>query len=367
MDLQEPDYYLACSVFPGIGPMRFSLLLDAFGSAEHLWKSKHSELKETGLPESLFKKFVLFRDGFSIPKYKESLKRMEIRVLSRCDDKYPSQLAAISDPPISLFIKGEDDISLLSVSKRIAIVGTRKVDTYGRSVTEQLSTYLSSQGCTIISGLALGIDGIAHQATVSVSGKTIAVLGCGVDIIAPSSHTYLYNQIIHGGGLVVSEMPPGHRPIKGLFPARNRIISGLAEAVIIVQGTEISGSLITAKYAAEQGKEVFAVPGQIFSQLSAGPHILIKQGAMLLHSFDDVLQILGYNKIVQINKDMPSLHQFSPEEQKVLQELLSGNIVFDDIAERVHLSVQRVSEIITMLELSGSITRDQEGNYRLTK
>jgi DNA processing protein len=367
MNLEERDYYLACSVFPGIGPMRFSLLLEAFGSAERLWHTSDKDVAKVGLSESLYKKFLLFRREFSIPQYKESLNRKGIRIVCRCDDTYPSQLASISDPPLVLFIKGHDDISLLSTKKSIAVVGTRKVDSYGRTVTKQITTQLSCEGCTIVSGLALGVDGIAHETALAVGGKTIAVLGCGVDIIAPSSHAYLYNQIIQGHGFVVSEMPPGYRPAKGLFPARNRIISGLSEAVIIVQGTETSGSLITARYAAEQGKEVFAVPGPIFSPLSSGPHLLIQQGAMLIHSAGDVLKTLGYSNKHHVSQHIDSLLQFSQEEQLILQELLSGNILFDDIAKRVYMSVQQISEIITILELSGSIARDEEGNYRLTK
>lgn len=367
MSLVERDYYLACSVFPGIGPMRFSLLLQAFGSAEAMWHTNDKELREVGLSESLYKKFVVFRREFSIPQYKELLQHKDIRIVCRCDDTYPSQLVSLSDSPLVLFVKGQDDISLLSAKKSIAVVGTRKVDSYGRTVTKQITTQLSSEGCTIVSGLALGVDGIAHETALAVGGKTIAVLGCGVDIIAPSSHVYLYKQIIQGRGLVVSEMPPGYRPAKGLFPARNRIISGLSEAVVVIEGTETSGSLITAKYAAEQGRDVFAVPGPIFSPLSSGPHLLIKQGAMLLHSPGDVLQALGYNNAKYIQENSDSLFQFSQEEQLILRELLSGNIVFDEIAKRVHMSVQEVSEIITILELSGSIARDEEGNYRLTK
>lgn len=182
--------------------------------------------------------------------------------------------------------------SKINMEKTIAVVGTRHVTNYGKDVTKKLVTDLVNRGYTIVSGLAYGVDAIAHQAAIDAGGKTIAVLGCGIDIIAPSSNATLYWDIVNGYGAVVSEIPPGIRTDKKRFVTRNRIISGLALGVLVIEGGEHSGTLITAKYAAEQGREVFAVPGPITSKYSRAASILLKNGAKLVESADDIIEEL---------------------------------------------------------------------------
>lgn len=214
----------------------------------------------------------------------------EIAALTIDDPKYPRLLKEISDPPAVLYVRGRG--SKINLEKTIAVVGTRQITPYGRNVTQKLVTELVQYGFTIVSGMALGVDTVSHETAIAAGGKTIAVLGCGIDIIAPPSNTELYWRIVHGGGAIVSEMPLGFRPNKKLFVTRNRIISGLSLGVVVTEGAKKSGSLITARYAAEQGREVFAVPGSVTSKYSGAASFLLKNGAKLVESADDILDEL---------------------------------------------------------------------------
>lgn len=213
-----------------------------------------------------------------------------IATLPIAHPQYPRLLKEIPDPPQVLYVRG--NFEKISFNKTIAVVGTRQVTPYGREVTRKLVTDLVKKGFTIVSGMALGVDTVAHWAAIAAGGKTIAVLGCGIDIIAPASNARLYWAIVNGGGVVVSEIPPGVRTDKKQFVTRNRIISGLSLGVVVVEGDKHSGALITAKYAAEQGREVFAVPGPITSIYSRAPAILLQNGAKLVQSADDILEEL---------------------------------------------------------------------------
>jgi DNA processing protein len=211
-------------------------------------------------------------------------------ILTIHDKRYPRLLAEIPDPPEKLYIDGTG--TKINLNNTIAVVGTRDMTSYGRLVTTRLVRELVRMGYTIVSGLARGIDTVAHQTTIETGGKTIAVLGCGIDIISPPCNATLYWDIIHGHGAVVSEIAPGIRTSKQRFVTRNRIISGLSRGVVVIEGTQHSGTLITAKYAAEQGREVFAVPGPITSTYSRAASILLKNGAKLVESADDIVEEL---------------------------------------------------------------------------
>lgn len=206
------------------------------------------------------------------------------------DPRYPRLLREISDPPALLYVRGRG--TKINLEKTIAVVGTRHVTGYGRAITIKLVTELAARGYTIVSGLAYGVDTVAHQAAITAGGKTIAVLGCGIDIIAPASNAKLYWDIVEGHGAVVSEIPPGVRTDKKRFVTRNRIISGLSLGVVVIEGGDKSGTLITARYAADQGREVFAVPGPLTSPYSRAPSILLKNGAKLVESADDIIEEL---------------------------------------------------------------------------
>lgn len=214
----------------------------------------------------------------------------DIYTLQLTDSKYPGLLKEIPDPPVVLYVRGRGE--KIHLARTIAVVGTRRITDYGRTVTQKLVRDLVGKGYTIVSGMALGVDAVAHHEAIKAGGKTIAVLGCGIDIIYPSSNTDLYWDIVRGHGAVVSEFPPGVRPDKKRFVTRNRIISGLSLGVVVIEGAEHSGTLITAKYAAEQGREVFAVPGPITSPYSRAAAILLKNGAKLVESADDIIEEL---------------------------------------------------------------------------
>lgn len=216
--------------------------------------------------------------------------REDIVHITRDNPRYPRLLREISDPPSLLYVRGTGP--KINLEKTIAVVGTRHPTAYGITVTKKLVSDLVGQGFTIVSGLALGIDAVAHWAAIAAGGKTIAVLGCGIDIIAPPRNTDLYWRIVRGYGAIVSEVPPGVRTDKKKFVTRNRIISGLSLGVVVIEGGEHSGTLITAKYAADQGRDVFAVPGQITNTYSRASSILLKNGAKLVESASDIVEEL---------------------------------------------------------------------------
>jgi len=275
---EETRSWVGFSVFPGIGPVRFRLLLEHFGTAKKAWEAPLSD------------KFVDFRKKFDIDAYLQRLEKLHVSVLTLNNPKYPKLLGQIDDAPFLLYVKGRG--SKINLDKTIAVVGTRRITEYGENVTKKLVRELVARGFTIVSGMAYGVDAVAHKTAIEAGGKTIAVLGCGIDIIAPPSNASLYWAIVNGGGAVVSEMPLGLRPAKGLFVARNRIISGLSRGVVVTEGADDSGALITARNAGEQGRDVFAVPGPITSELSRGPARLLKNGAKLVESADDIIEEL---------------------------------------------------------------------------
>lgn len=282
-------YYLGFSHFLGIGPYRFNLLIDKFKNVKKAYCANKSDLEKV-ISADLVDRFIKFRNRFDLlKKYKDILKK-DIKIITRENVSYPKQLFNISDPPICLYVKG--NIKSYDFEKDIflSIVGTRKPTEYGRKVAKRLSLDLSKAGFTIISGMALGIDAQVHSSVLNNKGKTIAVLGCGVDVVYPLENRDLYFRILNENGLIVSEFPPGVSVKKGMFTARNRIISGMSNGVLIIEGTKRSGTLITARYALLQGREVFVVPSPITEIQSEAPNILLKQGAKLVACCQDILE-----------------------------------------------------------------------------
>lgn len=216
------------------------------------------------------------------------MSKNKIHFLTLKDKNYPPLLTQISNPPSILFFRGK----IPSSQKAIAVIGSRKATAYGKKIAQKFTHQLVKKGFVIVSGLAIGIDAIAHQTAINSNGKTIAVLGTGVDIIYPQQNTRLYHQIIKKNGAVISEFPPQTKPKRKNFPQRNRIISGLCLGVLVIEAAEKSGTKITARFAADQGREVFAVPGPVNSPLSSGTADLIKQGAKLVYSLKDILEEL---------------------------------------------------------------------------
>src|SRR3989338_5923896 len=283
------EYYLAFSYTLGIGPMRFAALRNSFGNVKKAYQATEREIADV-IGSAYAHSFVRLRATFDPIKRIEEIQRKGIDILTQEDLRYPAQLLRISDPPICLYVKGNTEKVDFSRDLFFSIVGTRKPTSYGRLIAEKFSYELSQAGFTIRSGLALGIDAIAHMGALVGSRQTIAILGCGVDIIYPYVHKELYFRIIEENGLIMSEFPPGHMVQRGLFIARNRLISGLSKGLLVVEGAADSGAMITARYAAEQGKEVFAPPGPLTSEMSQAPNLLLKQGAKLVTSIADILE-----------------------------------------------------------------------------
>lgn len=349
-------YWLGFSAFPGVGPLRFKLLLDYFGSAEKAWCASSQELMSVGLGENLVNHLGQFKKEFSPEKYLDEIRRKNIHIITKLDDDYPSRLLEIPDPPFLLYIRG--DVSRkLDWERAVAIVGTRKVTTYGREVTQKIVSGLVNAGCLIVSGLAYGVDATAHWAAIKSGGKTVGILGCGVDIIHPVSNTDLYWEIVNGKGVMISEYPVGQYASKGLFPARNRIISGLSRGVVVTEGAEKSGSLITARLALEQGREVFAVPGPITSELSGGTFKLIREGATPVAEASDVLDALNL-KCQSSNAETISQNlnpHLSEDEKKIMNILKNESLHMDDLVLKTDVSASRLGSLLTMMELKGFV------------
>ncbi len=348
----ERDYWIAFSVFPGIGPVRFRELFSFFHSAQLAWNASQDALMRAGLSSRIAERFIRFRHTYDFSGYRAQLRNLGVVPLILTDSQYPSYLKEISDAPFVLYVRGHKSAVPMDLTKTIGIVGARNCTEYGRQIARDLAGVLAREGWVIVSGLAYGIDAAAHQAALDAGGKTIAVLGCGIDIVAPSVNARLYEDIVHGGGAIVAEMPLGHRPSRGLFPARNRIISGLSRGVIVVEGAEDSGSLITARYAAEQGREVFAVPGPITSRLSAGPAKLIRDGARLVTSADDVLSEFGETRE---KRDKKQVICRSQEEEKIVGVLAAHQMEMDELVATTGLTTQVVSATITILQMRGIV------------
>lgn len=358
----EKYYYLAFSYCLGIGPVKFSLLLQSFGSAKNAYTAPLQDIQNI-VGTITGEKLQEFRSRNNPFSLWEQLIKRGITVVPQFDLRYSELLRNISDPPICLYIKG--DINQFDIQKQIcvAIVGTRKLTPYGQKVTELFSRTLTEAGVCIVSGMALGADTVAHTACLDAKGKTIAVLGCGVDIVYPPSNQRLYDRIIHEGGIIMSEFPPGRTVLRGLFVSRNRIVSGLSKGIFISEGAKDSGALITARYAGEQGRDVYAAPGPITSQLSEAPNLLLKQGAKLVTTPQDILEDLHLKGKNGTNTN--SIHQLVGTQKEVVILLQKQDTSIDDIAISLQVSMMETLNILSLLELKGVIQKNNDGTYGL--
>ena len=355
--MEERDYWLGFSVFSGIGPHKFAKLLAEFKTAENAWKATDSSLKNN-LGDKLGERFIDFRKNFSIDNYLKKLRKDEVWFITSDDPAYPKLLLQISNPPFVIFGKGLKFKDLQDeFSKTIGIVGSRKPTYYGQEITKKFADDLSLSGLTVVSGLALGVDGIAHLSALENGRKTIAVLGCGVDCCTPMSNKNIYDRIINGQGAVISEVPLSYMPGKGLFPSRNRIIAGLSTAVLVTEGAEDSGSLITADFAFKFNRKVFAVPGPINSELSKGPYKLIEKGAKLVTSAEDVLKELRIPAFAKASagKQNSKIKGSTKEEEKIIEVLENENLYFDEIVKKTGISSQILGSTLSMMEVKGII------------
>jgi len=297
----EARYYLGFNLFPDFGPIAFGQILKRFKSAKAAWQASRSEWQNLGFSQKKLNRFFEFRKTIDLKKditldhsfllrLPDFSTQYKIKIITWQNKAYPKKLRNIYAPPPLLYCFG--NIALLK-NPAIAIVGSRKITDYGRKVTEKLTGDIVRQfNLVIISGLAKGVDSVAHKTCLKMNGKTVAVLGSGINVIYPAENKNLYWQIIKSKGLIISEFPPNTTPSAGNFPQRNRIVAGLSQAVIITQAAKKSGSLITARLALEAGIDVFAVPGPIDNHYFEGASWLIKQGANLITSIDDLPQFI---------------------------------------------------------------------------
>lgn len=345
-------YILAWSILNRIGAVRFKKIEAYFENIKSAWLANRGELILAGLPEKLVEEIILKRNEIDLDLELEKLAQEKIGFITWHDDQYPKLLKDIYDPPFLLYYKGrfcpeEDDFSL-------AVVGTRKVSSYGKQATINLTKELTQAGLVIVSGLALGVDGLAHEACLEMGGRTIAVIGSGLNSqnIYPSYNRYLIEKILAGGGLVLSEFPIGTQPLPHNFPQRNRIVSGLSKGVLVIEAPESSGALLTAKNALDQGREVMAVPGSIYNLNSTGTNKLIKLGAKLVSSAEDVLETLDLGSIkeyVKVKKDIP----LTDSEKKIYNILSDEEMHVDEVVRKSGANASEVNGILTLLEIKG--------------
>ncbi len=363
----EDGFYIAalCSA-PGLGPRAVGALLSRFGDAERVWQADAAELRGL-LAEKALAGLLTFRQKAPDrpQEIAETCERQGIGVCVPADAIYPAALREIYDPPQVLFFRG----TLQPAAERLAIVGARKSSVYGRHVAEELAVELAKCGVTVVSGAARGIDAASHRGAL-VGGRTVAVLGCGVDVAYPAENAALLDEIA-ARGAVISEYPPGTRPQAAFFPARNRIISGLSRGTIVVEAAERSGSLITAELALSEGRDVFAVPGSIYSPSSRGCHRLIQQGAKLVTTASDILEEYGWHpadkKGCQDKQGTDTAGpKLSPEEQAVY-DILSFDeaLTVDEIIFRLHgrPDAANVAFLLLQMELAGWVEEDENHAY----
>ena len=384
---QDTRNILHLSLIQGVGTKSAQFLIDIFGSAEKVLNATPSELKKIeGLSTKLQSRLVEKQLGCPLERELELIQEFGCHIITLYDEAYPPLLKEIDTPPLLLYVRGElrpeDNLS-------IAIVGSRNAKDYGRRVSYQLAHQLVNRGMTVVSGFAMGIDTCAHRGALEAGGRTIAVFGNGLSLIYPAGNKEFVDKVVESGALI-SEFPMGMEPMRKNFPRRNRIISGLSIGTVVVEASNRSGALITARLAGEQGREVFAVPGEIFSELSTGTHSLIDKGAKLISTVDDLIDALPQHTIHQIAASKPAITQqenrkvshvpeigknkTKPIEKKPEQalpvtpppdltddektifdaiEIPSSHI--DTIVRMTQMPISQVSSVLLMLELKGVI------------
>jgi DNA processing protein len=355
-------YYLAFARVKGIGAVRMRKLKAHFGSLQTAWSANEFDLAAAGLDLRTIAALTQGRKSISPQQEVERLTKAGAHALTWDDPSYPRLLREVSDPPPVLFIKGalsEAD------SWAVSIVGTRQATIYGREVTEMLASDLARQRITIVSGLARGIDAYAHQAALKAGGRTLAVLGCGVDVTYPPEHRKLAQQIAEQGALV-SDYPLGTPPDAANFPPRNRIISGLSLGVVIVEADEQSGALITAEFAADQGRDVFAVPGNIFNRTSRGTNRLIQKGAHIVLDTQSILEELNLN-MVAAQQEVQTAAPESDLERAILKSLAHEPTQVNDLVRTLNLPTAEVTAALALMELRGLVRQATGTSYVLAR
>ena len=364
MEVANKDikYWVGFSRISGIGRVRFNQLENYFGNLEDAWKATPAELKQSGLDNGSIRAITSWRPKISLEAEMEKLERYGVKVFTCHDPGYPSRLKEIYDYPPLLYIRG----SLLPEDEWcLAVVGTRKATVYGRQAAEEIAADLARNKITIVSGLARGIDSIAHRSALKAGGRTIAVFGCGLDVVYPAENASLAESVIENGALI-SEFPLGAEPRRENFPLRNRIMSGLSLGVLVVEAGDTSGAMITARLALEQNREVFAVPGSILSPASRGTNNLIQEGAKLIRDYTDILEELNLRAVahqIELKEVIPA----SDTETLLLKQLGAEPTHIDEVCRGSGLPIATVSSTLAMMELKGMVRQVGTMSYILSR
>lgn len=341
-----------------LGSVRLAKLIARCGSPAAAWAASRADIMAIGVPEDTASLALERRATIDVARLAATMLHEGIVLITRTDPRYPPLLATIPDPPLCLFVRG--DIGALR-TQQIAVVGTRRATDYGLAATRVLVAPLARAGLTITSGLALGIDGAAHRTCLEASGRTIAVLGTGVDdaAIYPAAHRPLARDILASGGCLVSEYVPGTEGRKMHFPARNRIVAGLALGTIVVECPRDSGALITARFALDFGREVFAVPGPITAPQSAGPHAMLKSGATPITRAEDVTEALHLDQL--FDPTPAPQRAFTGITARIVEALSHAPTHVDDLGAAIAIPAHELASHLTSLELDG-VVRDVGGS-----
>lgn len=352
-------YWIGFNYVKGIGAVRLQALLDAFnGDLQAAWEAPYDQLRRVGLSSRIVEGILKVRAEIDLERIWERMEAAGIKVMTWEDESYPHLLREIYQPPPVIYLRGE---ILPEDETAVAVVGTRRITAYGRQVTEDLVNALARHQVTVVSGLARGTDATAHQSALRAGGRTIAVLGSGVDRIYPPEHRRLAEEIIESGA-VISDYPPGTPPDSANFPPRNRIISGLSLATVVVEAGDTSGALITATFALEQGREVLAVPGLITSPSSKGANRLISQGARPLLTPEDALEAINI-RAVNTQRAARRLLPADEIETRLLELMGGGSMAADELSFLSGLPIEKVSATLAVMELKGLIRNAGGMNY----
>jgi len=362
MNRKDIKYWVGFSLIPTIGRVRLTQLENYFGNLADAWKATPSELKQAGLDKNSVQAIDYGRPRVSLDEEMEKLDRYGVKVLTFHDPEYPSRLKEIYDFPPLIYIRG----SLLPEDEWcLAVVGTRRASVYGRQVTEEIASDLARNQITIVSGMAKGIDTIAHRSALEAGGRSIAVFASGLDVVYPSENASLSRDILHQGA-IISEYPLGTRPKAENFPRRNRIMSGISLGVLVIEAGESSGALITANLALEQNREVFAVPGSILSPVSRGTNRLIQEGAKLVLDYTDILEELNLTAVAH-QMELKEVIPASDTESQLLKQLGVEPIHIDEVCRSSGLPISTVSSTLAMMELKGLVKQMGTMHYVLAR
>jgi DNA processing protein len=362
MASSELSYWVGFNIVPGIGRVKISQLEAFFGNLERAWGGGTAELRQAGLDSGTVKSIQTWRPRIDLNAEMEKLDRSGVHAFTYHDEGYPARLKEIFDFPPLIYIKGD---LIPADAFCLAVVGTRRSTIYGKQVTQEITAELARNGITVVSGLARGIDTIAHRAALEAGGRTLSVFACGLDTIYPAENGTLAQNIINQGALI-SEYPLGAKPRPDNFPRRNRIMSGMSLGVLVIEADEVSGAIITAHMASEQNREVFAIPGSILSPMSRGTNRLIQEGAKLVRNCTDILEELNLTASVH-QLEMKEILPASETEALLLKQIGAEPVHIDQVCQNSGLAVSTVSSTLAMMELKGMIRQISAMNYVLAR